>query len=138
MTTAAAYIYPLSIAFNGTTYDVTSGGPMEATISNGPTNNVAVRPGGATYATLNRGVYFECRVEVRLCDPTVKITPNTNASLVLVVSVDPAGTTKKTATFVHMTSLGKSASQPHHSDGSSTFVFVHESADGTTDPESWA
>lgn len=137
MAVAAAYIYPLSVTY-GSKYDVTSGGPMELSVTNGPTNNVAVRPGGALYAVLNRGVDYECRIEFRLTDPIIMITANTKASLIVEVSVDSAGTTKKTGTFINMVCLGKAANQPHHTDGSSTYVFVHESSDGTTNPESWA
>ena len=124
-------IYPKSITFNSVAYSNTSGGPIQLTYSKDG-SVLETRTGVDVYPQSVAVTDLSYRVTARLQTFGLDLVEGTTASLVGVATT--AGGVDKTYTWTTMVLTKISGTQDRAQEGYSEYTFVHESADGTTDP----
>ena len=130
MSVANMYVYPQSVVWNALTWDKTNGGPKRIDWDRGG-REIEEGTGDAQWNTFGIVVEPRLRVRVHLTDLKIIIPINTKSNMVANVlgkgSAQPIN-------WANMVYKGLASEQPYANLGLTTHEFIHESADGTTDP----
>jgi hypothetical protein len=123
-------IYPVSVTFNGVTYDKSTHGLIRLRYQHGG-EELADRVAEEFYPTLIAATNGYCRVQITVREVKQTPTVGTNGALVATISTPGASTT---LTFATMTYLGVESEQGRATPGEATLSFAHQSANGSTAP----